>query len=280
MKMKFLLPAAAAFTFCFSSCKKTDTQTNNSGDIAATFELSNQQAIADNTTSDANDILNEVVADKNLQGNGFTADPSQSNFVSCATVTVTPLSGFPKNIVIDFGTGCTSPNGVTRSGIINVVLTDSLRRPGSVATMTFNNYFVAGYKKEGTITWTNTSTANTRSWHRTCENGKITAPNGNYWLHSGVQDIIQTAGVNTPINLMDDVFSITGNNSVTNPAGISRTGTIISALQKKFSCNYIDMGKIRIQGPNHFAIIDFGNGTCDNLGTISIDGNPEHVIHL
>jgi hypothetical protein len=35
-----------------------------------------------------------------------------------------------------------------------------------------------------------------------------------------------------------------------------------------------------VEGPNHFAIIDFGNGSCDKIATISIDGNEPRTIAL
>ena len=281
MKLKFLFTACAAFTMiAFSSCKKESTTTDNT-EVLATYELSAAQGNADNTTQDANDVLNEAAVDKNFMGSGFTAGTAQTTgILSCAVVTVTPLIGFPKNIVIDFGAGCTSPNGITRTGKIMVNLTDSLRRPGSVATMTFDNYFVRGYKKEGTITWTNTSTAGIKSWHRTCQNGKITAPNGNYWLHYGAQDIIQSMGASTPFNTADDEFTITGGHTVTNAAGRTRTGTILTALHKKTACSWIDQGTYQLQGPNHIAIIDYGNGDCDPNATISIDGQPSHPFIL
>ncbi len=281
MKIKFLLPFTAFAVLAFTSCKK-DNNTIDESEIETTFELSANGGIAENLTQDANEILNEAAFDNNLQGSGFVADPTQNNAIlACATVTVTPANGFPKNVVIDFGTtGCTAPNGITRRGIINVNITDSLRRPGSVAIMTFNNYYVGGLKKEGTITWTNTSTPGIRSWSRVCVGGKITTPTGNYWLHEGTQNIVQTAGKNTPLFLMDDVFSITGNRTVTNAAGRVRVGTIITALQKKTACDNIDQGIYQIQGPNHVAVINYGNGNCDNRATISIDGRPERTFIL
>ena len=282
MKLKIILPIAAIVAFAFTSCKKDSTTTDDSA-IETTFELSANQGIADNLTQDANDILNEAAYDKNLQGSGFAATPIEPNStLACATVTVTPLVGFPKNIVIDYGSGCTTPglNGVTRSGKINVTLSDSLRVSGSVAVMTFDNYYVKGYKKEGTITWTNISTPGVKSWRRVCQNGKITAPTGNYWLHYGTEVITQTQGNNTPGNILDDVFTITGTKTVTNPAGLTRTGTILTPLQKKTTCSNIDQGTYQIQGPNHVAIIDFGDGSCDNIATISINGRPPRTFLL
>lgn len=272
-----VLFSAAALLVGFSSCKKSASAAD---EYETTFELSADQGIADNLTQDANDVLNEAAIDQNVMGGRGTETTQTTNTLSCATITVTPASGFPKTMLIDFGTGCTSNNGVARSGKITVVLSDSLRKSGSTAVMTFDNYYVNAYKKEGTITWTNTSTATVKSWQRKVENGKITAPNGNYWLHSGVRDIVQTAGASTPLNLLDDVYSITGNHTVTNAAGSTRTCTVLTALEKKTTCSNIDMGTVKVQGPNHYAIVDFGNGACDNIATISIDGRPSRTFLL
>jgi hypothetical protein len=281
---KFATLGAAALILLFTACKKDKTNDAVSEEVETTFELSGNQAIAENLTEDANDVLNEAAMDRNLMG-GRTAEDATglagtTGILSCATLGVTPATGFPKTLTIDFGSGCTSANGVIRSGKITVVLSDSLRRPGSTAVMTFTNYFVNGFKKEGTVTWTNTSTPGTRSWQRKVENGKITAPLGNFWLHSGVKNVTQTAGVGTPLLLLDDVFSITGNHTVTNSAGRTRTCNVLDALQKKTICENVDKGRIKLDGPNHYAIIDFGDGTCDKLANISIDGRPSRTILL
>lgn len=282
MKPKNLLVAFAIISLFIGlySCKKNKDQ-EASAEYETTYQLSNDQATAENLTEDANSILQEVAAEQNLMGDNFAGTTiTSNNFLDCAEVTVTPVSGFPKTIVIDFGIGCTSPNGITRKGKMTIVLSDSVRKHGSTAVMTFDHYFVNNYQKEGTITWTNTSTPGTKSWQRKVENGKITAPDGRYWLHSGIKDVVQTAGINTPYNLLDDVFSITGNHTVTNAAGKTRECTILEALQKKVVCANIDKGKQKIQGPDHYAIIDFGDGTCDRTATISIDGNPPRTILL
>jgi len=285
MKPNRLLTAFVIFTLATSllSCKKENNlETPQDNESAITLELSGDQAIADNLTEDASNAFMEAAADKNLLGSNFAPQPiASSNILSCASVTVTPAAGFPKTIVIDFGTGsCTSPSGIVHKGKINIVLSDSVRRSGSKAVMTFSNYSVNGFKKEGTITWTNTSIPSTRSWQKKVENGKITAPNGNYWLHSGVRDVVQIAGTTTPGTLLDDVFLITGNHKITNASGKTRDCYIIEALQKKTSCDNISAGKLKVQGGNHNAVIDFGNGDCDKSATIAIDGQAPITILL
>ena len=278
MKLQNYLLAIAviSFTAGISSCKKDNNSGSDSTEIASTVELSGDQAISDNLNADAENVLNEAAVDNNFSGSRTTGVTSTMNLLKCATVTVS-AGAFPKTIVIDFGTGsgCTPSDGIIRSGKINVLLSDSLRKSGSVATMTFDNYYVGGYKKEGTVSWTNTSTADVKSWTRVCAGGKITGPNGQYWLHSGSQILIQTEGSSTSLDLLDDVYTVTGSHTVTNDAGVTRTSVITSALEKKTICANIDKGTIKIQGPKHYAVIDYGDGTCDRIATISVDGsNP------
>lgn len=283
MKIKQFLFAFAMLSLAisFNSCKKSDETISE--EFENTFELSGNQAIADNLNEDASDMFNQVADENNLAG-GFTAGGPVivNDFIPCATVTITstnPPNAFPKRIVIDFGTACTY-NGNIRSGKINIVLSDSVRRPGSTAVMTFDNYIINGYKLEGTHTWTNTSVAPGRSWTHRVENGKVTVvATGRYWTHSGLRTVVQTAGVST-YNRLDDVFSITGNHTVTNSANISRDIAVLEALQKKTACANIDKGKLKVQGPNHYATIDFGDGTCDNLALLSIDGRTPRTIIL
>jgi len=276
MKIKQFLFAIAVVSLAigFNSCKKNDESVTE--EFETTFELSGDQAITDNLAEDVNDVFMEIAQDNNVAGN-FAPAPV-TNIIPCATVTITPASGFPKTIVIDFGVSCTH-RGITRSGKINIVLSDSVRRSGSTAIMTFTNYYVNFYKIEGTYTWTNTSTPGTRSWTRTTRNGKITAPDNKYWLHEGDRTIVQTAGVSTP-TIIDDIFSITGTHTITNAVGRTRTITVLEALQKKNACANIDKGKVKVQGPSHYATIDFGDGTCDNLATISIDGRAPRTFIL
>src|SRR4030095_9410986 len=229
----------------------------------------------------ANVVFFEAAANAGLIGYRTTQLFETTNTLSCATVNITPQNSFPKTIMIDFGNGCTSADGVTRKGKINITLSDSVHHPGATAVMTFDNYYTVGFKVEGTITWTNTSTPNGISWTRQITNGRVIEPlSGYYWTHQGTKNVAQAAGANTPLNLLDDVYSVTGNHTVTNPAGKTRTVTILEALEKKTICHNVSKGKMKIQATSHFAILDYGDGTCDNIATITIDGNPPRTILL
>ena len=274
-KKLLLMLTSGLIIFGYSSCKKV----NSSDEIETTFDLSAKQAISETLTEDANNILNETTESLGLSG---SREPLISmGTTSCATVTVSP-GAFPKTITLDFGTsGCTNPNSnVTRRGIITIVVSDSIRSTGSTAVMTFNNYYVNNYKKEGTITWTNISTPGTRSWTRQVVDGKITAPDGRIWYHTSLKTITQVAGLSTPRILIDDAYSITGTATVTNAAGNTRNSVIEIPLHKQVICDHVDQGSVRFQGAVHNALLDYGNGICDNIATISIDGFTPRTITL
>ena len=278
---KILLVASLCAGTLFTSCKKeTNAPQDEEAVVEKTFEAAADNATAEFFNEDDNDVLMEAAQDNDFLGSFAPVVIESNNFLNCATVTVTPRSGFPKTILITFDSTCTNPRGIVRKGMIRIVVSDLLRNPGATAVMTFENYFVNNFKREGTNTWTNTSTSTVKSWQRKVQAGKITAPNGRFWLHESIKEVVQTGGVSTPLNFYDDVFSITGRAIVTYANGVSRTATITEPLQKKYACRWIDKGRVKFQGPNHFAILDYGNGDCDNKAMISIDGRPPRQILL
>lgn len=277
---KLLLALTLGFTTLFTSCKKEESVQDSDAEVETTFEAATDNSATAFFNEDDNDVLMEAAQDNNFLGNFAPEVIESNNFLACATVNVTPQTGFPKTILIRFDSTCTNPRGIVRKGTIRIVVSNFLRNPGATAIMTFENYYVNNFRREGTHTWTNTSSSTVKSWQRKVEGGKITAPGGRYWLHESVKDVVQTAGVSTPLNFFDDAFSITGNSSVSNANGATRTATIIEPLQKKYACRWIDKGRVKFQGPNHFAVLDYGDGTCDNKAMISINGRPPRQILL
>ncbi|HEX6847148.1 MAG TPA: hypothetical protein VF144_09230 [Chitinophagaceae bacterium] len=255
--------------FFFTACQKEENEPDP--EFETTFNMSRDQAISESINDDATAVFFEASVSSGFYR--LNGQAETTGILSCATITVTPQNTFPKTITIDFGNGCPSNDGVSRAGKINITLSDYVHNPGATAVMTFENYSTLGFKVEGTITWTNTSTPNGISWTREITNGKVIEPlGGYYWMHQGTKNVTQTAGANTPSDLLDDVHSITGNHTVTNPAGKTRTVTITEALEKKITCHNVTKGKVKVQAQTHFAILDYGDGTCDKVATVTIDG--------
>jgi len=262
------------------ACKKDRNATSDDSDT--TYDLSSKQATSDALTEDANNIVFGAIDDKNYSFKNYTNGSVDNGLPTCAVVTVS--GSFPnKMITINFGSGCVDTFGVFRSGIIHIELSDSVRNYRSTATVTFDNYHINKFKKEGgSIVWTNLTANNnfsTRTWSRQVQSVRITdTTDGRTWLHSSLKTITQYEGVATPRYRYDDKYKIyNGTGTVTNSSGTSMTTTIIDTLYKSYICPHIDKGSIRFDGTNHYALLDYGNGFCDDIATVVIDGNTANT---
>jgi len=266
-----------ALPVVFAACNKSgkETAAPNTNDLQATSEIAVQGA--------NNEILmldDEHLVDMNIPL--YLSDsriPFASSIPStCPKITITPATGFPRTIVMDFGEGCTR-NGVTRSGQIVVMMSDYRDKPGSTVITTYNNYFVNRVKTEGKITWNNTTTDGARGWVSKIENLKMTRPDGKFTVQNAIKETRQIAGVRTTEN-NDDGFATTGRGMIKTSEGASRSHAITTPLEKFNNCRWISKGVMKTEGNGHSVVMDYGNGTCDNKATITKDGGEPSSIEL
>lgn len=191
---------------------------------------------------------------------------------ACAIVSVDNLTPnvFPKVITIDFGTGCTT-NNITRKGKLKITLSGLVSTPKATMKIERENYYVNGFKVEGTIVYVNeTVTPNIPQWSRTVTNGKLTNLEGMVFLNAGTHTIKQTEGVGTPLILSDNTYEmIQGTHTVSKENGPSLTLTVAETLVKKYDCDYVSKGKLTVKSALLNGTIDYGNGDCDNKFTFT-----------
>ena len=203
----------------------------------------------------------------------------------CATITVTPNdSTYPKTVTIDFGDSCRGRDGKVRSGKIVLHFTGPIRRPGSVVTMTFVNYYVNRVHIEGTKIFKNLSEPPMlHKWSVEVLDGKVTFPNGRGYTYDGIKTVKQIAGMLTNV-VRDDVYQITGRSKT-----VFRNGTTVNIntedpLIKKVACHWISEGTLKIKINSRVFFLDFGfpnNGGCDNKALLTWNnGNNQRIIIL
>ena len=278
-----------------ASCKK-DSSLSNSTNTNALI-LSDSSTVADNSYYD---VLNNAFygfADNSTVWSASTLHSGKTSTfstehtegvntgnLSCAIYTLsdTVQGEYPKTLTMDFGTGCTSTDGILRSGKLTYLFSGPLLYPGTTASVTFTNYVVNGYGLQGSYSITNNSNQTSISITTTVTNGIITNPNATNYHYSHNRTYTMIAGSSTPFNISDDVYSITGNSSFSTSDGSSLVWTIVPAtpLIKAVSCRYISQGVVDfVYNQSVNGSIDFGNGTCDNAATITI-GGIQHPITL
>jgi hypothetical protein len=292
MKSRFNSTQFAILTFFFgfllvTSCSKENSRSASDDEQEVTASQVSSESdgqaelIFNGLFDDAMGVSDEV----GISGTGVFG-----RINSCPTVTIThlnPPSVFPIRVVLDFGnTGCTGNDGHLRKGKIIIDYSARLLVPGAIANTVFDGFYIDSVHVEGTHKITNTSTGTTnRQFTIEIRDAKLTRPNGDYIKWKSDKVIDQIEGYLTA-DFHDDIFSITGRADGLVKRGnllVGWTSSITEPLVKRFTCRWIVKGKIRTVRINTIAtspwvaVLDFGNGVCDNQAVITINGVSHQI---
>jgi hypothetical protein len=290
MKTKFLM-LTLIFSLVIVSCTKDREE--NSAPIITPGEAKSNNNI-DVANDDVIDIITEEEAKTYSDNiNGKSENIASSAFTSCATITRVPAQGTPitpgttVTKTIDFGTGCTLPNGNVIKGKIII---EFVYNPGATShtiAYTLDHFFHNNIEFNGSKTFTRamtTATPNSPSHPIVTMNMDytVTFPNGAIFTRTGqrVREIIEGYGTAT---WTDNVYRVTGQWSTTHPNGAIESSSITSALIIKMSCAIehkalIAQGVITFERNGHVATLDYGTGACDNLAVFTINGVSFDII--
>lgn len=260
-KSLFVLLALIASITAFESCKKEDT---NDAVIATAEDLSANEDYTEQIDLDADLAVEE-------RGGG-----------PCPTVSFAQPEGtWPNTITIDYGSACTRPDGRVLSGKLIIYQTATIRTPGAVRTVTHDNFFVDGTQVEGTRSWTNNGQNADAQWSYTkvATDMKLTFEDGSITTWSKTRNSTLIEGGNTATH-WDDVWSSTGTASGINRNGNNFTADITEPLVKRANCRWISSGVIEFTVGARTRSLDFGDGTCDRFGTLTLANGESHSIRL
>ena len=158
-----------------------------------------------------------------------------------------------------------------------------LRRPGSVVTITFRNYFVNRVHLQGTKIISNLSDPPVHKWSVQVVGGKVTFPSGRGYSYQSIKVKTQVGGMDTRI-VRDDVYELTGRSQTEFNNGLTITLNTETPLVKKVACPWISDGKLKIRINDRVLFLDYGfpaNGQCDNKALLTWNnGNNQRVVIL
>ncbi|WP_035651731.1 hypothetical protein [Flavobacterium sp. ASV13] len=282
MKTKiFFIGTLAALSF-FVSCN-SDEKTNDGSSAAIT-----KDEIIKNSKIDASiDDVTNIAEDQFSAQQNVTAKPSGpvKNFLpSCATIT-TVLTNNTWTRTVDFGVeGCTLENGNTVKGKMVISFSNDFSTSTQTISYTFDGFYHNGKKLQGSKSIVRTvkttdllATAHpvfTASIDMT-----ITFDDGGVYTRKGTLVKEQVEGFDTWFNWDDNAYLVTGSGTTTFPNGDTFSAEITTPLQFKASCkkSIPVKGVLSVTKNGATAVVDYGDGTCDTLATITKDGVTEEV---
>lgn len=225
------------------------------------------QTIADQAHSGSTDFLKSGGTDKDVLSG------------SCATVTRDTIA-VPHTITIDFGpTNCLGNDGRYRRGIVNVTYTGAYRAPGTIITITPQNYYVNDNQINGFRTITNEGPDNNGNYvFNIVVNGEIIkANNGGTVTWNAQKTRTWISGYNTP-EWSDDVYLVTGHVDGVSATGKNYHAETLTPLRRQMDCKWFTEGKLQIQvNTRPVRVVDFGSSNCDNQATVTINGSTRTI---
>jgi hypothetical protein len=275
----------------FTACKKDSNSGSSSTNEADAANMSASAATADNEYNDVLNVGLQVGAGETTTIASYVSGSRKGSHTEldgpggspCAIFSgsISDTTTYPKTVSIDFGTGCTGADGITRKGMVTYVYSGSIIFPGTTVSVTFTGYSVNGYQLAGTYSITNNSTANGLSFMTSVVGGQVIFPDASSYSYAGSKTVLQTGGIGS-LNYADYIFSITGKHTFSSSAGKSLIDSTTTPLVWETSCEHIVSGVIgftySFSGVSLNGTLDYGNGTCDSLATIKVGATTKIVV--
>lgn len=284
-KQKKNLILTSIVLFVLTSVMLTSCEQENSSidDETLNQDLANAttQTEIDEISEGVDDIIDNTSFDftSNVveKGSDTKTNDEQAFLPDCVTITKVITSN-SKKVTLDYGDGCTTRNENYLSGKIIIEMKYNSEEKSINIDYSFDNFYFNSKKVEGEVH---------KYRIRINENGnpeatikrdiKITWEDDSFVTIIGERKREWVEGFGNDL-WGDNVFLITGNWTVTNDGTVISV-TVLEALKRSVACRFLVSGIIEIQENDRKIVLDYGDGTCDDLAIVTINGE-EHEIHL
>jgi hypothetical protein len=202
-------------------------------------------------------------------GFDFVDAPARMEEAGLGTCAVVTHDVETKTITIDYGDGCVGRLGNTVKGKIVIEYTDRRYVPGAKRIITFVDFYFNEIKVEGTRTIENTTTSDQEiEFTVTLEGGKLDFGNGVFATRDA--EWVRTWYVG------QGQVTLSGGASGVNINGIDYTVSVDANDPLTFSRECLQLlpisGVKLIEVGDREASIDYGDGECDRIVEITING--------
>lgn len=259
----------------FSSCEKLNDETEKDLDVNIDEEL-----YVSDVFDEIVEISDEAMDLYETQGLKTTDGFHYNRLSDCVTVTRVVTDSI-KITTIDFGdTNCLCNDDRLRRGKIIVAHEGNYWDASVIVTITFADFFVDDNQVTGVKEITQSINEDGNRVSAIELDGALILADGTgtiTWAASRTREIVAGSETHTK---WDDITETTGSSSWTLPDGSEGNSEITEPLVRKheIGCMYIIQGVRVINRTNESEItIDYGDGTCDNLAEITVDGVTQTI---
>lgn len=276
-KLTFGIIALMLFGLVLTSCNESDTIQEELSTEEIDLKAAETEAEIDKVSDESSAIIEEAYL---MEEFPITKSNVTDRYLpDCVTITVVIVQNM-KTVTLDFGEGCELRNGNFVSGKIIMTYERDPEAASKMITYSFEGFYFNRKNVEG---------GGSILRERSNENGNpqstkifdvtVTWPDGLFASKIGekVREMIE--GQSTTA-WGDNVFLITGNWTFTRRNGNVLSAKIIKELRRELACKFLVSGTIELSKNLDTAILDYGDGECDDLATVSVNGGERREIHL
>jgi len=267
------------------SCQKSSVTEKQSDNSLNQQKLNVTNSLIEASTSDEDNFNMVMENDESMDALNVS-----NAKVAGKTVTFSPSKHvYPHTKTIDYGAGFTDSKGVTKSGKVIITYYDAATdAEGRYTFTTYDNYYVDGIHIEGSIQINKVKNGTGQyvylhTIHKTVSDatGDVKDYNANAtWTvinwqggkNNAYSITVHTAGKETYNGIEANNFRTDGDDAkpIIKPLQCKRVQGGLTAQ--------IHLAKGKVKDLSEY--LDYGNGECDDIATLSVNGGPAQVITL
>lgn len=252
----------------FSAC---NDENESASSLAEALDIETE------ATTEANYKDVDDIVDAGIDAIGAVGGRVERDIIlnDCADVQIDTVA---KVVTVDYGEGCTGPFGRVRKGKIIIEYNDRRFIPGAFRIATLENFYVDNVKVEGVRTLTNISetTEDSPTFAIGLDGGKLTFEDGT----TATREVDHIRTWTRAANPLNDTVNVAGTANGKRRDDIDYAVEILEPIVYRRDCRlqrvFVPVSGVKeITFGDSVALVDYGDGTCDNEVTITIDGVSE-----
>lgn len=277
LPMKSLIGIIFAGGLLMSSCTDSNdaaTEELQSIDLENAYELSE----IENSSESINDILENAYIEyesSDLLKETEDKNQAKNRYLSDCVIITKEINELNKIVTLDYGDGCLTKRNDEISGKIIMTIVKDNDNKNTVIDCRFEDFYFNLKKVDGSIHKVR-ERSNDNGFRQTTITRDVTFSwsDGTIAEIKGERKREWIEGFENR-NWGDNVFLITGSWKHTSKNGTQKTSTIMTPLKRVAACRFIVSGSIEIEKNGNLKTIDYGSGECDDLATMSKDGESK-----
>ena len=276
-KLTFGIIALALFGLVLTSCSDSDTIQEDLSIETIDLKAVETEAEIDKFSDESSAIIEEAYLMEEFPNT--KSNVTDRYLPDCVTITAVIVQNM-KTVTLDFGDGCELRNGNFVSGKIILEYERDPEAATKMITYSFEDFYFNRKNIEG---------GGSILRERSNENGNpqstktfditITWPDNTFANKNGMKVREMIEGQDT-LAWGDNVFLITGNWMFTKKDGTKLSAEVVEALRRELACKFLVSGIIKLTKNENSAVLSYGDGECDDLATVSINGGESREINL